>query len=203
MIALIFATQQEARPFLALSQAEPCAAQPFQRFRTPLRPGLQIVISRIGKVAASAACQAMIATHGAQWIVNAGACGLLADSLGLSVGQLVRITTAQEGDHEVFGKRPAPVPCDNQFGADLPPTRLVTCDRPVFDRHRRNACSRLGDVVDMEGAAIARVAMLNQIPCDMIKGISDIAGPTDRKTLLANLDWVSEVLGKWLWQRLK
>jgi nucleoside phosphorylase len=203
MIALIFATQQEARPFLALSQAEPCAAQPFQRFQTPLRPGLQIVISRIGKVAAAAACQAMIATHGAQRIVNAGACGLLADSLGLSVGQLVRITTAQEGDHEVFGKRPAPVPCENQIGADLPPTRLVTCDRPVFDHHRRNACSRLGDVVDMEGAAIARVATLNQIPCDMIKGISDIAGPTDRKTLLANLDWVSEVLGKWLWQRLK
>lgn len=202
MIALIFATRQEARPFLALSRADRCAETPFERYFSPLLPRLQIVISRIGKVAAAAACQEMIATHRARRIVNAGTCGLLVDGSGWSVGQLVRITTAQEGDHDVLGKRPPPVACDTHPGQALPTARLVTCDRPVFDLQRRSACSRLGEVVDMEGAAIARVAKINQVPCTLIKGVSDAAGPMERKILLANLEQVSVVLGKWLWDNL-
>lgn len=200
MIALIFATRKEAGPFLALSRADRCAETPFVRYCSPLMPGLQIVISRIGKVAAAAACQEMIATHKARRIVNAGTCGLLVDGSGWAVGQLVRITSAREVDHDVLGKRPPPVLCATHPGQALPTARLVTCDRPVFDLQRRNACRRMGEVVDMEGAAIARVAALNQVPCTLIKGVSDAAGPMERQTLLGNLERVSTILGAWLWE---
>jgi nucleoside phosphorylase len=202
MIALIFATLREARPFLGLSRAEIREVQPFAVYHTALRPRLRIAVSGMGKVAAAAACQALILTHQAGQVINAGACGSLNDLPGMSVGQLLRITTVQEGDHEVFGKRPLPVACAARLAADLPPARLVTCDRPIFDRGRRAACAKLGDVVDMEGAAIARVADLYRVPCEMIKGISDNAGPMDRKTLLQNLDRVSGLIAAYLWQNM-
>lgn len=202
MIGLIFATNWEARPFLSAIQAELTAPQPFACYTTNANPDLKVVISRIGKVAAAAACQYLIHVHDVDQIINAGACGLLTESTEYRVSQVVRVTTVMEGDHEVFGKRPSPTVCSNLLNLDLPTGRLVTCDRPVFDMQKRHACAKLGDLVDMEGAAIARVADLFQVPCELIKGITDKAQPTDRKTLMENLTAVSEKIAELLWQRL-
>jgi adenosylhomocysteine nucleosidase len=190
MIAVLFATNREARPFLALVGAEFLEAQPFAVYKSSAYPRLRIVISRMGKIAAGTACQAMILKHGATHVVNPGACGALRDAPELAVGNLVRISEAAEGDHEIFGKRVAPVACGNHLLAALPPARLVTADRPVFDTQRRAEYAQFGDVVDMEGAAVARVAALYQVPCDLIKGITDTAQHLERDTLLRNLDAV-------------
>lgn len=202
MIGLIFATKWEARPFLKAIQADLTVAQPFACYATA-NPELIVVISRIGKVAAAAACQYLIHVHAVDQIINAGACGLLTESTDYSVEQVVRVSTAMEGDHEVFGKRPPPTVCSNLLHLDLPTGRLVTCDRPVFDMQKRHACAKLGDLVDMEGAAIARVADLFNVPCELIKGITDKAQPTDRATLKQNLAVVSEKIGELLLKRLE
>jgi adenosylhomocysteine nucleosidase len=86
---------------------------------------------------------------------------------------------------------------------DLPPARLVTCDIPVFDSQRRRALAGKGDLVDMEGAAIARVAAMFEISWTMIKGVSDAAGPTDRNVLLNNLKMVSQKIGDYLHEHLQ
>ena len=203
MIGLVFATLQEARPFLAMCNAGQSITNPFTIYQTATAPQLRIIISGMGKVAAAAAAQALILSHQAQIVINAGACGALRDAAELAVGQLVNVSTAVEGDHELFGKRPQAIQCCDQLSLSLPTARLVTCDRPVFDVQRRNACAKLGDVVDMEGAAIARVTDWYQIPCQMIKGITDAAQPTHRKTLLENLNSVSEQIGQLLWKVLK
>jgi adenosylhomocysteine nucleosidase len=202
MIGLIFATRQEARPFLLLGRAELVAEKPFQRYQSSDMPTAVIMISRMGKVAAAAAATALILEHQATRIINAGACGVLRDLPELPVGQIVRITSAIEGDHEVFGRRPEPVLCHSTLWPDLPMARLVTCDRPVFDLRRRNTCAKLGEVVDMEGAAIARVAHLYQVPCEMLKGITDSAQASERKTLLQNLNVISERIAQLLRQAL-
>lgn len=202
MIGLVFATSWEARPFLLATQAEVVAEKPFRRYETALVPALRIVISRMGKVAAAAATLSLITEHGATHIINAGACGALHDTPGLGVGQVVRIASTVEGDHEVFGRRPEPVICAATQWPALPAARLVTCDRPVFDLQRRNACAKLGEVVDMEGAAIARVADLYQVPWEMLKGITDTAQATDRATLQQNLNAVSERIAQYLWRAL-
>ncbi len=198
MIAVLFATNREARPFLTLVGAEPLEAQPFAVYKSPAYSRLRIVISRMGKIAAATACQAMILRQGATRIVNPGACGALRDTPELAVGQLVRISEASEGDHEIFGKRVAPVPCGAGLGAALPPARLVTSDRPVFDPVRRAEYAQFGDVVDMEGAAVARAAALYGVPCDLIKGITDTALHLEREMLLRNLDTVCERLALFL-----
>jgi nucleoside phosphorylase len=55
----------------------------------------------------------------------------------------------------------------------------------------------------MEGAAIARVAAMFEIPWTMIKGVSDAAGPTDRDVLLSNLKMVSQKIGDYLHRHLQ
>ena len=46
----------------------------------------------------------------------------------------------------------------------------------------------------MEGAVVARVAHLYDIPWGMIKGVTDSAGNGDRTTLHRNLEMVSEAI---------
>jgi adenosylhomocysteine nucleosidase len=203
MIALVFATVQEARPFLMAAQAQIIHPEPFAVYRSDLRSDLRVVVSGMGKVAAAAAAQAMILTGDVARLINAGACGALRDTRELAIGNLVRISEAVEGDHDIFGKRLKPVPCSAEEFLDLPAMRLVTSDRPVFDTTIRAAFSQFGDVVDMEGAAVARIARYYRLPCTLIKGISDNAQPLDRRTLLENLTMVSEQIAQKLWHALK
>lgn len=203
MIGLIFATRLEARPFLSLSNAEQIEEKPFVRYRIPEMPQVCIAICRIGKVAAAAACQALILSHNVDRIINAGACGALHERADLAIGNLLHIANAVEGDHEVFGKRPVPVPCSVGVGDGLPPARLITCDRPIFDPIQREIQGAFADVVDMEGAAIARVAELYRVPCEMVKGVTDNALELDRKRLLENLNTVCDRMAQWLWKALR
>ncbi len=203
MIGLIFATMTEARPFLSLSDAAQVAEKPFRVYQPSGNNHLRVIISGMGKVAATAAAQSLILTHNAKCLINAGACGALKDTSELTVGQIVQIASAVEGDHHVSGKRPAPFDCRMSRWRELPSARLVTCDRPVFDIQRRNACAKLGEVVDMEGAAIARLASWYRVPCEMLKGITDGARPTHRDILLENLNRISEQIGNLLWKVLE
>jgi adenosylhomocysteine nucleosidase len=202
MIGVIFATMAEAGPFLSLSQAIQIDDRPFRVFQVPTRLKLLVTVSGMGKVAASLACQAQIREFKADEIVNAGACGALQSGPGYTSGAIFCIATAVEGDHEVIGQPPQPIISDGKIDWDQRAARLITCDRPVFDDAQRQALSATADLVDMEGAAIARTAAMYQTPWTMIKGITDAAGPSDRATLNTNLVKVSEKIGTLLWERL-
>ena len=203
MIGLVFATIHEARPFLLTAQAQVVDSRPFAVYHSGLHAGMRVVVSGMGKVAAAAAAQALILTGNVTRLINAGACGALCDNNDLAIGNLVRISEAIEGDHEIFGKRLPPVTCSPQEFGDLPAMRLVTSDRPVFDSQIRAAFSQWGDVVDMEGAAIARVARYYQVPCTLIKGVTDNAQAYERRKLLENLTTVSEKIARTLWDALQ
>jgi adenosylhomocysteine nucleosidase len=203
MIGLIFATMAEAVPFLSLSEAVQIDDKPFRHFKVPTQPALLVTVSGMGKVAAALACQAQIREFMAGEIVNAGVCGALHSDPVNALGSVFCIATAVEGDHEVFGEPPQPIISDGQIDWDRRAARLVTCDRPVFDDDERRALSATADLVDMEGAAVARVAAMYQVPWTMIKGITDTAGPQDRASLSANLSKVSEKIGNVLWEKLR
>jgi len=203
MIGVIFATMAEAGPFLTLSQAINIDEKPFRVFQVPTRPDLLITVSGMGKVSAALACQVQIREFKVKEIVNAGGCGSLQSDPGYCSGAVFCIATAVEGDHEVFGEAPQPIISDGKIDWDQRAARLVTCDRPVFDAEQRQSLSASADLVDMEGAAIARTAAMYQTPWTMIKGITDAAGPSDRATLNSNLVRVSEKIGKILWEKLK
>jgi nucleoside phosphorylase len=203
MIGLIFATAFEARPFLSANRAIKLQQRPFAIYRIEAQPWLHVAISGMGKVAAATACQYMIRELKMVEIINAGACGALQDGKAYQPGALFCVASAVEGDHELFGKAPRLWISDGGLVWDLPSARLITCDRAVFDVTLRAQLSDRGDLVDMEGAAIARVAAMFDTPWTMLKGVTDAAGPTDRETLMKNLTMVSEKIASCLGDNLK
>jgi len=203
MIGLIFATCTEASPFLEWSRAMRINAEPIEFYQVPSKPDLFIAISGIGKVAAAVACHALYKDFKVKEIINAGACGALQDEKRFRQGEVFCITSAAEGDHENPIKPSQPIISDGQIDWDLPAARLMTCDRPVFDSELRAALSISGDLVDMEGAAIARVAAMYDVRWSMVKGITDLAGPIDQADLKRNLTAVSEKICRLLWSQLR
>lgn len=203
MIGLIFATQIEADPFLEWSQAVCVNETPLAVYQVPSNPRLIVTISGMGKVAAAVACHSQITELKVDEIVNAGVCGTLQCGGHYAPGKLYCVTSAAEGDHAIPDQPSQPLMSDGRIDWDLPAARLVTCDRPVFDVEKREALSLSGDLVDMEGAAIARVAAMYDVPWSMVKGITDAAGPNDRTELKRNLTQVSEKVCRVLWKQFR
>ncbi len=195
-IGILYATIQEARPYLVLSGAKEIPAQPFALYELRTPPVL-ITISGMGKVSAALAAQMLIREHNCDRILNAGVCGTLVDNIGLEPGNIRRISSVLE---ELPGPGvPADaIPCTGELWQDLPAARLVTVEQPVFDPAERRRLAAWGELVDMEGAVVARVARLYGIPWDMIKGITDTADHGERTTLHQNLAMVSQAVAEHL-----
>jgi nucleoside phosphorylase len=202
MIGLIFATRREAAPFLALSRSEPLDDGPWPLYEITLAAPVLVAVSGMGKIAAAAACQHLIREQRVSRVINAGVCGALQTGETFQPGALFEIVTVVEGDHGTKDRAAPEEHCPGTWSARLPKARLVTCDRPVFDAGHRLRLAAKGDLADMEGAAVARVAALFRTPWTLIKAVTDGAGAGDRETLLYNLDRVSKILADHLWKEI-
>ncbi len=196
MIGILYATVQEADPYLALSGAKAVAAEPFALFELRTPPAL-ITISGMGKVSAALAGQMLIREYDCDRILNAGVCGTLVDRVDLATGNILRVSTASEGPPGP-GIPPEGFGCAGDLWQGLPVARLVTVEQPVFNPAERQRLAAWGELVDMEGAVVARVAQLYGIPWDMIKGITDMADHGERSTLHRNLAMVSQAVAEHL-----
>ncbi|WP_155302889.1 hypothetical protein [Desulfosarcina widdelii] len=203
-MGLLYATRQEADPFLALSAATPLAG-PLPLFRLPemIHPSCVVAVSGMGKVAAALAAAHLVQKHRVTLLLSAGLCGRLTADKNWTIGDRLRIESAVEGDCDRFGSPEAAVTCDLNWFSDLKAARLVTCDRPVFEADWRRQLAGLGEVADMEGAAVARTALFYGIPCAMVKGISDCADTNGRQDIARNLAAVSENTAATLMLELK
>ena len=208
MIGFIFATLKEADPFLKNIDAQKINDKPFLQFKGRLvsaKNSFLIIICGIGKVAAAAATQYLICSYQVQRIINAGVCGTVNKNTAAFQKEMVLLVSqAVEGDHGALGNLSSPIYCAVDLWPDLPRAKLITSDCPVFEPdHKKKLLATSGDLVDMEGAAIARVAALNKVPCTLIKGITDFAAENGRKDLHYNLSEVSKkiagVLIEGLW----
>ncbi len=205
MIGVLFATMAEAEPFLVVSNAEPATPLPIPGFIGALpeigRPRLRIGIIGMGPKAAGRAAEIFLAAGPLQAVVNAGVCGSLNNEDDLTPGVIAGIRESVGVDSE---RRYHPVLPPHGAGPwkHLPSARLVTVDRPVFSKRRRDDLSSIGDLVDMEGASVALAASNAGVPCWMIKGVTDLAGDGDRETLYRHLDWVSQRLARCLLEGL-
>ena len=180
-IGILFATHREAKPFL-----EGVSARPLQTCRIAcydagpeLGDACVAAVGGMGKVAAAIASGHLVTTFGSTTLISAGLCGLLHRQKGGKVGDLVRIHSAVEGDCDRFGEGERPVTCNTHWFTHMKSTRLVTCDRPVFTAAKRLTLVEKGDVVDMEGAAVARVCGALQVPCLELRCISNMVEDRD------------------------
>jgi adenosylhomocysteine nucleosidase len=202
VIALVAATLREARPLIDALAAVESSGAVFSTWKAEVGAGdrphqLRLVVSGVGKVAAAAATASVLSGKGIDRLINFGVCGSLLNRPDLVQGTLCEVNRAVEGDRLGMGDRPAEaVACRPAALTGLVPVDLVTVDRPVFSAEGRSSLAALGQVVDMEGAAVARTATWYGVPCTLLKGITDPAGEGDRHRLQANLDQVCAALAQ-------
>ncbi len=185
-ITCVFATLAEAQPMLELLAAQIQTDTAYPSFRAPAC-GVTVVMTGMGLAAAAATMEDLLARARPAAVLNAGIAGALHSRL--TIGDILRVEAVSEAaDHAV----PAAdyLTLDAQSLAWLPPdlggARLVSRASPLFDTAVRDRLAATADLVDMEGARIARLCAAAGVPCALFKAVSDHAD--DRATLLRNLE---------------
>jgi adenosylhomocysteine nucleosidase len=201
MIGVIFATPQEAAPFLTQCDGQALGSTPITLYQghlpAPCRSHLKVAIVGMGPHAAAAGLAWFLTHHPQHALVNAGICGALGDGACFRPGSLFVIReVASEPTADIGLPQPGPLPPGPWDW--LPRARLVTVANPVFDARRRERLARLGELVDMEGGALLQVAQDAGQPMWMIKAVSDMAGPGDHAALHANLARIAEIIARTL-----
>lgn len=157
--------------------------------------GSPVVVSRtgVGKTLSAMLCQHLIDEYAPARIIFTGVAGALHE--GLEIGDTVVATDTLQHDMDVtaLGFAPGQIPysphrvftCDEALvrialGLTAPHGRshrgrILTGDQFIADPDRREQLARelAGDAVEMEGASVALVATVNQIPFLLIRTISD------------------------------
>lgn len=187
MIAVVFATIQEAQLLLNSLPADRIADEVLHAYRTMDGSGL-IVICGMGRENASNTMRVLLDRYPVNEVINAGAAGALANAPTRS---LHRITEACDGD-AVDAAHPIALPV-NRF-AGIPGAALATVSEPVFDSGRRARLGSRAALVDMEGFAVASACRDRNIPCSLLKGVTDNADSGGRSHLQKNLSAVCELL---------
>jgi len=168
MIGILFATQMEAQPFLDRGELD----------------GVVIVICGMGMEAARIATEELIEKHEITTVINAGVCGALINRL--ERGAVYRVSMVST-EHLKAGVN---------VGIGVGLKRLVTVDEPVFEPKRRKELSKYGELVDMEGYAVARVCEAHDIPCILIKGVTDFGDGNGKEDIQKHIAPVSETVAE-------
>lgn len=187
MIGVLYATSLEAAPFLEITGATNLGGDGFVCHGFVLNRGGKgvVLVSGMGKANAERGADYLFRNHGVKVMVNPGICGAV--SPGIPVGGVFGISEVRDGENPSFGEWSSGL----WDWPDLGVARLMTFDKPVFDKTVKENAARFCDLVDMEGVAVVRASRRLGIPSYLIKGVSDFAGDGERDMLQENLHAVS------------
>lgn len=190
-IAFVFATSMEADPFIARVNASQTKKYPMPIYRTTISgQPIIIIISGMGMAQAKTATEFVINHYAVNLIFNCGVAGSLTDVF--DIGDILNITRSFIFKDDNIQDDVCNLTA-NSPGIDVYPDGvLLTVDRPVFDQDKKSSLTGIAQLVDMEGGIVARVCTQNNIPCQLIKIISDYS--VKRNQLKKNLCSVSNKL---------
>ena len=195
MIGLLLATKIEASALLERLGAIPTGAGAFETYEFAPRgerAGGVVVLSGMGTQAAERATEYLIDECGATEVINVGVCGALTEDV--EVEEIYRIVAASDGDAILAEGTDEPRCCEAGTWSSLPTARLATVTEPVFEPARRQRLASCADVVDMEGVAVVDLCRRRDVPCILIKGVTDRADSAGKEDILANVKPVSRRL---------
>ncbi len=200
LTALVFATPIEAELAIEHLQAKP--VNNHHHLLTGVHPEsrqkIVLLITGMGLKPAYTAMISLLTTQPISKVINLGVAGSLQPNLQISDLCTINCARMEETPDKLFQDfnkiELAPLP-------HLPQHRLVSVHTPLFENKRRAKLATNADLVDMEGAAIAWSCQQHNIPCQMLKGITDFAGAEDKNTLYKNLSKVSNALTIKLFQQ--
>jgi 4-hydroxybenzoate polyprenyltransferase len=183
MIAVLFATQNEATPFIEKIKAQHIDTDlPVQALFKTSNQDL-VVVTGMGRNKAAKATHAVLNAFNLKHVVNAGLCGALSESL--HPGDVYTVGTVQDGDANAAPLTPLP-------WQGLPSKRLATVAKPVYGGERRETLATHADMVDMEGLEIAQACATHGVRCTMIKGVSDHACENAAADIMTHIHTVSQ-----------
>ena len=196
MIGIVFATEREAKPFLdklsILRQAQDdsdLVMVSSSNHRQDFYGNFVVLICGMGPEKAVDSLKEFVKKYKIETIINVGIAGAL--KANFEIGHIVNVS------HAVSLLSNEKYTLDEElFFSDLPSAVLATSKDPVFDDSLREKFSKIADIVDMEGAEIARFCEAQKIKFSAIKAVSDFAGTGDRGKLYENIDRLSEKLAE-------
>ena len=200
MIGIIGAMEEEVAGLKAFMEVEKIVEKASMSFVKGRLCGKDVVIVRagIGKVNAAACAQILVDVFDADILINTGVAGSLDASI--DIGDIVISTDAVHHDMDVtelgdsLGQVPRmdtfsfpadkklvelAVKANQEANPDIHTFtgRVVSGDQFIASREAKDHLVAVfgGKCAEMEGASIAHVAYLNQVPCVIIRAISDKA----------------------------
>ena len=166
MTGVVFATGMEAKPFLARELPDDVVVE---------------ICDEWGLEAARIATEKLV-EKGCTTIINAGVCAALNNRLERGAVYRVSMVSMEELKAAV------------NVGIGVGLKRLVSVQKPLYEPERKKVLAKQGDLVDMEGYAVARVCEAHQIPCILIKGVTDFGDGNAKADIQEHIASVSETI---------
>ena len=179
-------------------------------FYTGLLQGRRVALccAGIGKVNAACAAQLLIARFGAKALVFSGIAGNMTDKIGVGDVVIGGTLVYHDADREMisdtfpylkeFAADPVLVAAAEQACTDAGVKYIVgkiaTGDTFVGDSATKNAIAAdcAPDCVEMEGAAVSQIAAKNDVPCVILRAMSDNADEDGHEVLVVKKFSITE-----------
>ena len=195
MIGIVFATEEEAHPFLSRYQRG--RFNGLSDGETLTDNDLLVSLTGVGKIKATLRTERLLQHHQLTHLLHVGTCTALREDL--KNGMLVAASQVFEGDRVELATPTYPrMPLDVPF-KKLDRVTLVTQDHTVQGQEERSYWQRIADISDMSGYAIAYVAATHGVPCHIVKVVTGhFQGQSKnfRKTLTSACDIMADFLLK-------
>lgn len=200
MLGIIGAMDEEVSKLKAVMEDVEITSKASMDFYKGTISGKEVVVVRsgIGKVNAGICTQILADCYGVEAVINTGIAGSL--NSAIDIGDVVLATDSLQHDMDAtgFGYEPGVIPrmevstfvaderlralakeCCERVNPDIKvfEGRIVSGDQFISDKNVKDRISArfAGFCTEMEGAAIAQAAYLNNIPFLIIRAISDKA----------------------------
>jgi nucleoside phosphorylase len=181
VIALIFATMMEAKPFIQGMALGKIEGAPFSVFE---KAGIVLVVSGIGKANAAMAALYCCQTFEPAFVCNLGAAG--ATDASFSLGDMLHITEAIEYDRPELRSNKPHVHSPHVLEG-FPFAKVATQDTPVIEAEAREEIASFAGLVDMEAASVIQACGKFQTKCVIFKFVSDTSDHTHGDDIVKNI----------------
>lgn len=168
MTGIVFATEEEARPFLQRYERGRFDSLTEGEFLTDNR--ILVALTGLGKIKATLRTERVLQHNDLTRLLHVGTCTALDEEL--EVGRPVCAGHVLEGDRIELAAPAYPrMPLQVPFEA-FPEGTLVTQDHTVQGKKERSYWQRIADISDMTGYAVAYVAATHGVPCHIVKVVT-------------------------------
>lgn len=230
MIGIIGAMEEEVSGLKEKMKTEKTLKRASMEFCQGTLDNKEVVVVRcgIGKVNAAICTQILVDEFKVNAIINTGIAGSLKNEINIGDIVLSSDTLQHDMDATGFGYEYGVIPrmetscfeadknlvnlakeCCERVNPDISVFvgRVVSGDQFISDREKKNWIVEhfKGYCTEMEGAAIAQTAYLNQVPFLIVRAISDKADDSahmdyvefEKKAILHSVNLMTEIVKKW------